>query len=161
MHSLAHHDAAGLGDSLQPGGQVHRLAHGAFLGRGHYDQPGGDADAHREPSGIGHIELRQRLDSLQPRTNRSLGLAFVRQRVAEEGDDAIAKPLEEITFEAGHARRAGILVTAHDVLQHFGIEPRGEVRIAHHVAEQHGELAAFGRRCRGRRSSRDSKGIRR
>ena len=39
MHPLAHHDAAGLGDALQPGGEVHGLAYRAFLGTGDHHQP--------------------------------------------------------------------------------------------------------------------------
>jgi hypothetical protein len=36
-------------------------------------------------------------------------------------------------------------------LQHFGVEPRGELGIARQIAEQHGKLAALARFVPGRR----------
>ena len=67
----------------------------------------------------------------------------MRERIAEESDDAIAQALEHVAFVAGDAHRAGIFVAADDLLQHFGIDAVGQFGEAHHVAEQHGELAAL------------------
>ena len=69
----------------------------------------------------GTSSLDKRFDDLQPRMNGALGLAFMRQRIAEEGDDAVAQALEHVSFVTGNAHRAGILVAADDPLQHFGI----------------------------------------
>jgi hypothetical protein len=68
---------------------VHRLANGTFLRRGDHHQPGSDANAHLQPAGVRRISLPKGLDDLQPGADRALGLTLVRQRVAEEGDDAI------------------------------------------------------------------------
>jgi hypothetical protein len=86
--------------------------------------------------------------------NGALGFAFVRERVTEERHDAITESLEHVAFVAGNAYRAGILVAADDPLQHFGIDTIGQFGEAHHVAEQHGELAAFALGCRRRAQSR-------
>ncbi len=154
MHPLAHHDAARLRDVLQPGGQIHRLAHCALLRRGDDDESGRDADAHLQMTCLRNIELRQGVDDLQPRANGALGLAFVRQRIAEEGDDAITQALEHVALVAGYAHRAGILVAADDVSQYFGINARGQLGEPHHVAEQHGELTALACLARARGSGR-------
>ena len=103
-----------------------------------------------------HIELGQRFDDLQPGANGSLGLALVRQRVTEEGDDAVTQALKHVAFVARDAHRAGVLVAADDLLQNFGIDPVGQLGEAHHVAEEHGELAAlaFGGHGHGERGGR-------
>ena len=75
--------------------------------------------------------------------NGAFGLALVGQRIAEEGDDAIAQSLEHIALVTRDAHRAGILVAADDPLQDFRIHPVGQFGESHHVTEQHRELAAF------------------
>ncbi len=71
------------------------------------------------------------------------------QWIAEEGNDAVAEALEYVTLVARHTDRAGVFVTTDDALKHFGINAGCELREAHHVAEQHGQLAAFAPGDRG------------
>ena len=50
---------------------------------------------------LGHVELGQGLDDLQPGMNRALGFALVRERIAEEGHDAIAQSLDRRNPRSG------------------------------------------------------------
>src|SRR3954466_13958728 len=110
MHPLAHHDVAGLSDALQPGGEIHRLAYSAFLDTGDNHQAGRDADAHCEMAEVGNLEVGENFDDLQSCMNGPLGLTFVRQRITEERDDAIAQTLEDVSFITGNAYCARILI---------------------------------------------------
>jgi len=49
---------------------------------------------------LGHLELGKGIDDRNSGMNRPFGFAFVRQRVAEEGDDVIAQSLKDVTLLA-------------------------------------------------------------
>src|SRR6476619_7529905 len=92
------------------------------------------------------MQLREGVDDVQPGTDRAFGLGLMRQGKAEEGDDAIAEYPEDISFVAIDAGLAGFLVAAKHDLHGFGIELVRELGEAHHVAEQHRQMAPFARR---------------
>jgi hypothetical protein len=59
--------------------------------------------------------------------NGALSFPLVHERVTEESDDAIAHAPEHVTFVAGYACRAGILVCAEDLLQDLRIDSIGQL----------------------------------
>jgi len=73
----------------------------------------------------------------------ALGFAFMREWITEKGDDAIAQALKDVTFVTGNTRSTCVFVDSDDVLQHLGINARGQLGESHHVAEHDGKLAAF------------------
>ena len=85
----------------------------------------------------GRCRCVKAVDDIQPGPDRAFGLRLVRQRKAEEGDDAIAEYPENITFIPIDTGLAGFLVAAKHDLHGFGIELVGEFGEAHHVAEKH------------------------
>ena len=141
LHHGADGDLPGLRDALQSRGQVHRLADRALLARRDHHQPRGDADAHREPARVGHVQRGERGDDVERGQHGALGLGLVRHRVAEERDDAVAEALEHEAFVARDAGRARVFVAPQHALQHLGVEACGEFGEANHVAEQHRQLA--------------------
>ena len=74
----------------------------------------------------------------------------MRLRIAKVHQQAIAEILGNMALEALDDLRAGLLVRSHDLPQVLGIEATGEGGRVYQVTEQHGELAAFGRRWHGR-----------
>ncbi len=64
-------------------------------------------------------------------------------RIAEEGDDAVARPLIEVTVIVHDAGGARVFVQSHDGLQHFRVDPLRQFGEPDDVAEQHRELPAF------------------
>jgi hypothetical protein len=64
------------------------------------------------------------------------GIAKVRQH-------AIAEVLGHETAVAVDDRVAELMIRLHDRVVVFGVECGGQLRGAHHVAEQHRQLAAF------------------
>src|SRR5690349_8625447 len=108
LHPLAYHYAAGLGDVLQSRSEVHGFAHCTLLGGGDDHQAGSDPNADLQVLDLWYLEPAKRIDDRKTCMNRALGFALVRERVAEEGDDAIAQALEYVAFKARDAYRAGI-----------------------------------------------------
>ena len=98
------------------------------------------------------LEPLDRRDHGQPGAHRPLGVVLVRDRPAKIGQDAVAQILSDMAFEPADDLRAGRLVRLHHRAQVLGIEPRRQRGRADQVAEQHGQLTAFGldgpqRRC--------------
>ena len=88
--------------------------------------------------------MSHRLHDAQPGAYRPLGIIFVRQRVAEVDEQAIAEVLRDMPFEAGDHLGAGVLIGPHHLAPLLGVELTGEAGGVGQVTEQHGELAAFG-----------------
>ena len=80
----------------------------------------------------------------QPGAHGPLRVIFMRQGVAEVDQQAIAEILGDIALKAGDHLGAGVLIGPHHLAQLLGVELAGEHGRVHQVAEQHGELAAFG-----------------
>jgi hypothetical protein len=76
-----------------------------------------------------------------------LGVIFVRPRVAEVDQQAIAEILCNITLEAGDHLGAGLLIGPYHLAPLLRVQLAGERGRVHEVAEQHGELAAFRLGC--------------
>jgi len=89
------------------------------------------------------IEGPNRLDHRQPRTDRTLRVILVRQRVAEVGEQAVAEVLGDVAAEAldGGGRRA--VIGGGEVAVVLGIELGAQRRRPDEIAEQDGELAAL------------------
>ena len=173
---IAEHRARGRADDdlvrlrqrLQTRRQVRRLADDRGLRCGSFadlvaddHRSGGDADPHREldtgrPGDCG-IQLRHRIDDVETRPHRTLGLVLVGARVAEIDEDAVAHVLRNKAVVAPDRRAAPVLIRGDDIAQIFGIHPGGECRRSDEVAEHHRQLAALGVRRRGGRG----RGIRR
>ena len=90
------------------------------------------------------IELRHRFHDPQPRPHRPLGIIFMGLGIAEVDQQAIAEILGDIPVIAGDHLGAGLLIGPHDLAPVFRVELAGEHGRVHQIAEQHGELAAFG-----------------
>ena len=169
---IAEHRARGRADDdlvrlrqcLQTRRQVRRLADDRGLRCGSFadlvaddHRPGGDADPHREldpgrPADCG-IQLRHRIDDIETRPHRALGLVLMGARVAEIDEDAVAHVLRNKAVVAPDRRAAPVLERRDDIAQILGVHPGRECGRSHQVAKHHGQLAALGlgwRRC-GRR----------
>ena len=133
--------------ALQPRGHVGCIAYRefgirAFLAALPHDHgSGGDADAHLDRRAA--LYVLDHLHDLEGCMQRALSVILVCQWPAEVGHHAIAQVLGHVALVAGHDFAASLSVGAHELAQLLGIEPLGECGEAHHVAEQHGQLAAF------------------
>jgi hypothetical protein len=148
---VADHHAPGLGQRLQARRQVRHIADDRFLARcALANQVAHDHLASRDAHARPEARLRQRgqaahaLDQLKSGAHRPLSIVLVGLRPAEVGEHAIAQELGDVPFEPADDLRAGRLICPHDVAQVLGVEPGGELGRADQVAEQHGQLAAFG-----------------
>jgi hypothetical protein len=157
-------DLVRLRQCLQARRQVRRLADDRGLRRGSFadliaddHRSRGDADPHREldprrPANCG-IQLRHRIDDIETRPHRTLGLVLMGARVAEINEDAVAHVLGDKAVVAPDRRAAAVLIRRDHIAQIFGVHPGGECRRSHQVAKHHGQLAALGlgwHRCRCR-----------
>jgi len=135
--------------TLQPGGEVRRLADDAALLCGtladqiaNHGEPGGDAEPHTQllPRG----QSADRLDYRQPRPHRSLGIVFMRLRVAEIDQHPVAHVLGDKPVEAADRRGDDAVVVADQLAQILRVMTGRECRRADQVAEHHRQLPAFG-----------------
>jgi hypothetical protein len=76
---------------------------------------------------------------------RLLGIVLVRPRVAEVHQHPIAHVLGDKAVEVGDRIGDAAMIHADDLAQVLGIKARRQRRRADQIAEQHGELPAFGR----------------
>src|SRR5262249_59558103 len=106
----------------------------------------GDADADLQPSSLRDAQPRDGVHDVQGGTNGAFGLAFVREREAEKGYDAVAQCSENIAFVAIDTGRAGFFVGANDDLKRLRIVLVGELGESNQVTEQHCQLPAFAAR---------------
>ena len=143
-------NSAGLGQHLQPGGEVGRLAdHRLFLRRSFADlipddhQSSGDPDPGLELDGP-DIEATDSVNQAQPRPNRLLGIVLMRSRVAKIGEHAVAHvPGDKAVGLLDHFGDSTV-IGGHDLSEILGIEPRRESGRADKVAEHHGQLPSCG-----------------
>jgi hypothetical protein len=148
-------DLVWLRQCLQTRRQVRRLADDRGLRcRSFADliaddhRPAGDADPHREldpggPAGCG-IQLRHRIDDVETRPHRTLGLVLMGARVAEIDQDAVAHVFRDKAVVAPDRRAAAVLIRRDDIAQIFGVHPGRERGRSHQIAKHHGQLAALG-----------------
>ena len=104
------------------------------------------------------IQLRHRIDDVETRPHRTLGLVLMGARVAEIDEDAVAHVLRDKAVVMPDRGTAAALIRRDDIAQIFGVHPGGECRRSHQVAKHHGQLAALGLRRRGDRGRRSRRG---
>jgi hypothetical protein len=97
-------DGVGFRQCLQASGEVRRLTYDASLPRlagadeiAHDHQPRANADA--DLKRFGGLKLADSRNERQPRSRRSLGVVFVRLRIAEIDEDAITHALRDKAVE--------------------------------------------------------------
>ena len=105
-------------------------------------------------SGRTGLQSAHRLDQLQPRPYRPLGVILVGLRIAEVDQHAIAHVLRYEPAEALHGLGDALLIGGNDLAQVLRVHARRERRRTDEVREHHRDLAALGGVLRrvGRRS---------
>ena len=99
---------------------------------GHDPTPGGQLrKADRLP------ERAHRLDQLEPRTDRPLGVVLARHRRTPDGHDRVADELLERAAVAAHDRAGSVEVAAQQFPHVLGLARLRERRVADDVHEQH------------------------
>ena len=138
-----------LGNALQTCRKVRRLADNRLLLSStrsdqiaDYDQPGGNAHAGLQWSA--GLQPAHRLDQLQPRPYRPLGVVLVGLRVAEVDQHAVAHVLRYEPAEALHSLGDALLIGGNDLAQVLRVHARRECRRTDEVREHHRDLAALG-----------------
>ena len=157
------HDRIRRRRRLQARGEVRRFADDVALLRlagadqlTDHNQAGGDADPHLM---LGK-SLRDSFDQRERGAHGIFGVGFVRFRITEIDQHAIAHIFGDIAAEASDDVGRAFVISGDDLAQIFRIELGGQRRRADQIAKHHGELAALGRRggarhrrCRRRRGS--------
>jgi hypothetical protein len=124
-------DAPGLGETLQPRGQIGRVAdHGLFLRRpladdvADDDEARGDADARGELFPRAGLESCNDFGDFEPRVHRPRGVVLVRAREAEVGQNAVAHEFGDEAVIARDDARDRVLIGANDQTHVLRIESR-------------------------------------
>ena len=111
-----------------------------------HDRTGVNADADREllrwieP----RVQRREPVQHLQARVHGSPRVVFVRDGVAEVDEQAVAEVLGDVALEFVNGLTGGVLISANEFDELFGIETIGERGRADEVAEHHRQLTAVG-----------------
>ena len=134
-------DLVGPGQPLQPRRQVRRLTHRQLRYRGiagaglaHHHRAGGDADTHLQRHGA------HGLDNVQRGPHRPFRIVLVRLGPAEIGHQPVAEILRHMTAKALDDLARRLLIRLHQRAQILRIEPFGQCRRAHQIAEHHRNL---------------------
>ncbi len=157
----ADQDGIRAGEGLQAGRKVGRLANDGLLARrtladrlADDDDPAGDADAHGEACAVAVSDLgaerRHRVEDRQTGANRALGIPFLRIRVTEIDEHAVAHELGDVAVVAPDGVADRLLIAADHVAHVFGIELRRKPRRIREIAEHHRQMAALGPTGRSR-----------
>ena len=97
------------------------------------------------------FSLRHRIDDIETRPHRTLGLVLMGARVAEIDENAVAHVLRDKAVVAPDRGTAAALKRRDHIAQIFWVHPGRQRRRSHQIAEHHGQLAALGLRCSGGR----------
>jgi hypothetical protein len=143
---------------LQSRGEVGRLPdHAALLRLAGSDEvpdhnhSGRDSETHPQRRWSRGCKLRHRVTEDERSPHSALGVVFVRARIAEINENAVAHVFGDKTAVTLDSRGAAAMIGADDVAQILGIELSRKGRRADEVAEHHGELPSFGGVLRRRR----------
>ena len=128
-----------LGQGLQARREVRRLADDAALLRraladqvADHDQPGGDADTRLQ--GASCSRRTDRIDHLQPRPHRLLGVVLMRLRIAEIDQHAVAHVFGDEAVETAHGLGDALLIGGNDLAQVLRVHAGGKRRRADEIA---------------------------
>ncbi len=148
---LRDHDAAGIGQNLQPRREVRRVADDAALARfalAHQfaddDATGRDAGPNLQRRGAIMPERGDRVDQSQARARSALGIVLVSPGIAEIDQCAVTHELGDMAVETSGRGRHRALECTDQGGHVFWIEPRRQLRRTNEIAEHHGELATLG-----------------
>ena len=83
------------------------------------------------------IQFRHRIDDVETRPHRALGLVLMGARVAEIDEDAVAHVFRDKAVEMADRRTATVLIRGDDIAQILGVHPGRERRRSHQVAKHH------------------------
>jgi hypothetical protein len=144
-------DLPGFGKSLQARCKVGGLPdHRLLLRRAladqiaDHDQPGGNADADGEPLHATGLQAPDRRCYLQPSPHRTLGVVFMRPRIAEIGQNPVAHVFGDKPVIARDDGGNGVLIGADLLAQFLRVEARRQWRRADEIAEHHRQLPPLG-----------------
>jgi hypothetical protein len=90
------------------------------------------------------IELAHGFHHPNPGPHRPLGIVLMGLGIAKVDQQPIAEILGNIPLKAGDHLGAGLLIGPYHLAPIFRVKLAGERSRIHQVAEQHGELTAFG-----------------
>jgi hypothetical protein len=91
--------------------------------------------------GVLAVQIRERALDRKCRPRGTLRVVFVRERIAEQGENAVAELLGDMAPHLGDRRRSGIEVGADEVAPFLGVELRGNPRRTNKVAEHNRKVA--------------------
>ena len=148
---LGDHDHVGLRNALKPCREVRCLANDAPLPRrscsdhvSDHDFTGRDAHADLQRPAGRRDQFAHRPDELETRPDGALGVMFVRQRITEIDEQTVTHVFRDVPAVALHDLRATTMIGGDQRAQIFDIELGGQGSRPDQIAEQQGELAAFG-----------------
>ena len=145
-----------LGQRLKPRGQIRSLTDDLLLLRRPLPddhQTSGNANSHSQSCLRAGIESCHGRDQCQPGAYRALSIVFIRPRIAEICEHAVAHVSGNETAKLLDLLGTAAVVRANDFPQVLRVEPRRERSRANKISEHHRELASFGRGPRSRRGS--------
>ncbi len=132
------------------------------------DQAGGDADAHLMGPHLFLPRVRGRVGrgkalchgfrQRQRAAHGIFGVVFMRLRIAEIDEDAVAHIFRDIAAELGHGFGRAFVIGGDDLAQILRIELRRQRGRADKIAEHHRDLAPLGRVRRARDGRRRRRG---
>ena len=89
------------------------------------------------------VQRRDRLDDPEAGAYRAARIVLAGDRIPEVHEQTVAEVLRDVAVKRADHGVTCLLVGAHDVAEHLGIEPGGELGRADEVAEHHRELPAL------------------
>jgi hypothetical protein len=141
----------GLCETLQPGGNVGRLAHNRHRVRvGAVPQvtddceTGVNGDANLQRFRQPRTQPRNSSENIETCAHRTPRVIFVRNRVAEKYQEAIAEVLSNVSSVTGGHVCANPLILPGQVVQLLGIELSGKLGGADQVTEHYSQSATLG-----------------
>ena len=163
LHPRGDQHRARLGDGLHPRRYVRHLAKYPARRIDHH-RPGIEADARLElrlaGRGVPAVELRERALDRERGTHSAFGIVLLPDRIAEQGQQPVAKLPRHTAAHLRDRRRGGLDIAADHIAPILGIELRRNCGGADQIAEQNSDVAtlpsSFLRRRGGRQRRRRS-----
>jgi hypothetical protein len=99
----------------------------------------------RASTGILAVNLREDALDSQRRPHRALGVVLLSRRIAEEGHQAIAEPLQHMPAEFGNGRRCSVEIRADEFAPILRADPRGQLCGSDEITEHYCDGTPLGR----------------